>query len=210
MTRARTGRAAGRGGAGSPGAAARPAPGECPAGRRHLKGLRAREEACGGVTGARSELGFESGSDSTGEGAMASSGPLVPPLLLLLVLLAGAARAGLHFRPGRGCYRPLRGDRLTQLGRRSGRLVGGLPISRGCARSAAWGTLPPPWGASNQGALLPLTSAGQGQPLGFGSAFFHLCGVGRDSPVLEAGQTHRPAFGALLARAVLFLHWGWG
>uniref|UniRef100_A0A8B9YNP7 Cathepsin Z n=1 Tax=Bos mutus grunniens TaxID=30521 RepID=A0A8B9YNP7_BOSMU len=50
---------------------------------------------------------------------MASSGPLVPPLLLLLVLLAGAARAGLHFRPGRGCYRPLRGDRLTQLGRRT-------------------------------------------------------------------------------------------
>ena len=55
---------------------------------------------------------------------MASSGPLVPPLLLLLMLLAGAARAGLHFRPGRGCYRPLRGDRLTQLGRRSGRLGG--------------------------------------------------------------------------------------
>lgn len=122
MTRVRTGRAAGRGGAGSPGAAARPAPGECPAGRRHLKGLRAGEEACGGVTGARSELEFKSGSDRTGEGAMASSGPLVPPLLLLLVLLAGAARAGLHFRPGRGCYRPLRGDRLTQLGRRSGRL----------------------------------------------------------------------------------------
>uniref|UniRef100_A0A8C6AS22 Cathepsin Z n=1 Tax=Monodon monoceros TaxID=40151 RepID=A0A8C6AS22_MONMO len=49
---------------------------------------------------------------------MASSGP-AQLVLLLLVLPAGAARAGLHFRPGRGCYRPLRGDQLTQLGRRT-------------------------------------------------------------------------------------------
>ncbi|XP_036681457.1 cathepsin Z [Balaenoptera musculus] len=49
---------------------------------------------------------------------MASSGP-AQLLLLLLVLPASAARAGLHFRPGRGCYRPLRGDQLTQLGRRT-------------------------------------------------------------------------------------------
>uniref|UniRef100_A0A8C3WW42 Cathepsin Z n=1 Tax=Catagonus wagneri TaxID=51154 RepID=A0A8C3WW42_9CETA len=52
---------------------------------------------------------------------MASSGSArQPPLLLLLfVLLAGAARAGLHFRPGRGCYQPLRGDSRTQLGHRT-------------------------------------------------------------------------------------------
>lgn len=48
---------------------------------------------------------------------MASSGPAGP--LLLLVLLAGTARASLHFRPGQGCYRPLRGDQLSNLGRRS-------------------------------------------------------------------------------------------
>lgn len=50
---------------------------------------------------------------------MASSGPAGPLLLLLLVLLAGPARAGLHFRPGQGCYRPLRGDQLSSLGRRT-------------------------------------------------------------------------------------------
>ncbi|XP_054429526.1 cathepsin Z [Pteronotus mesoamericanus] len=54
---------------------------------------------------------------------MASSGPAGPPppllLLVLLALLAGAARAGLHFRPGQSCYRPLRGDQLYNLGRRT-------------------------------------------------------------------------------------------
>lgn len=157
-----------------------------------MPGGAAGAEAGGGATGAGSELGselgFESGSDRTGVGAMASSGP-AQLVLLLLVLPAGAARAGLHFRPGRGCYRPLRGDQLTQLGRRSGRLGGGqgLPISRGFAPSPAWGTLPPPWGARNQDAQPPLTSEGQGQPRCFGGAPFHICGVGQGAPVQEAG-----------------------
>ncbi|XP_039720653.1 cathepsin Z [Pteropus medius] len=49
---------------------------------------------------------------------MASSRPAGPPLLLL-VLLAGAARAALHFRPGPGCYRAPRADRLSSVGRRT-------------------------------------------------------------------------------------------
>lgn len=68
---------------------------------------------------------------------MASSGP-AGPLLLLLVLLAGAARAGLHFRPGQSCYRPLRGDQLSNLGRRSARL-GGWPIPGASRTPASWG-----------------------------------------------------------------------
>lgn len=50
---------------------------------------------------------------------MASSGSVQQPrLVLLMLLLAGAARASLYFRPGQTCYRPLRGDQLAQLGRR--------------------------------------------------------------------------------------------
>lgn len=47
-----------------------------------------------------------------GSGAMA---PSVRPLLVL-VLLAGAARAGAPFQPRRPCYRPLRGDQPAALG----------------------------------------------------------------------------------------------
>lgn len=58
---------------------------------------------------------------------MASSGSVLQlRLVLLMLLLAGAARASLYFRPGQTCYRPLRGDQLAQLGRR---------WARGCA----WG-----------------------------------------------------------------------
>uniref|UniRef100_A0A7P0Z4Q4 Cathepsin Z n=1 Tax=Homo sapiens TaxID=9606 RepID=A0A7P0Z4Q4_HUMAN len=49
---------------------------------------------------------------------MARRGPGWRPLLLL-VLLAGAAQGGLYFRRGQTCYRPLRGDGLAPLGRRS-------------------------------------------------------------------------------------------
>ena len=82
--------------------------------------------------------------------------PLLLLLLLLLVLLAGAARAALHFRPGQSCYRPLRGDQLSNLGRRSVPAWGaglslGLPV-----HPRLLGTLPPPWGA-----LPPLTFEGQ-------------------------------------------------
>lgn len=54
---------------------------------------------------------------------MASSGS-VQRLLLLMLLLAGAAQANLYFRSGQTCYRPLRGFQLAQLGRR---------WARGCA-----------------------------------------------------------------------------
>lgn len=112
----------GRGGARvSGGRSGRPAPGECPGARRHLKRragrgpeLRDWRGAAGGAPSARSGAGFEAG---PGAGAMASSRPAGPPLLLL-VLLAGAARAGLHFRPGPGCYRAPRADRLASMGRR--------------------------------------------------------------------------------------------
>lgn len=119
------------GGAGSPGVAAGPRPGGVSGRpRHHLKGRAGpgperRDRGAGGrAPGAGSGAGFESGPGAgsgaePGAGAMASSGPAGPLLLLLLVLLAGSARAGLHFRPGRGCYRPLRGDRLSSLGRRS-------------------------------------------------------------------------------------------
>ncbi|KAH0511038.1 cathepsin Z [Microtus ochrogaster] len=51
---------------------------------------------------------------------MASSGSVLQlRLVLLMLLLAGAARASLYFRPGQTCYRPLRGDQLAQLGRRT-------------------------------------------------------------------------------------------
>ena len=93
---------------------------------------------------------------------MASSGPA--RLLLLLVLLAGTARASLYFRSGQSCYRPLREDQLFKLGRRSGRLRG-WPISRGLGRTPAfWGLLPPPWGARNQG-LCPPDLGGWDPPL---------------------------------------------
>ena len=121
--RAGRGRVTGGSRAPRPGGVSRPRAATLRAG----PGGAAGAEAGGGATGAGSELGsesgFESGSDRSGAGAMASSGP-AQLLLLLLVLPASAARAGLHFRPGRGCYRPLRGDQLTQLGRRSGRLGG--------------------------------------------------------------------------------------
>lgn len=48
---------------------------------------------------------------------MESSGPM-RPLLLLLLLLAGTARAALYFRPGQTCHRPLQSYQLSQLGRR--------------------------------------------------------------------------------------------
>lgn len=57
---------------------------------------------------------------------MASSGSVLQlRLVLLMLLLAGAARASLYFRPGQTCYRPLRGDQLAQLGRRWARAVPG-------------------------------------------------------------------------------------
>lgn len=108
--------------------------------RRHLKdragrGRSARAGRRGRrATGAGSGAGFESAPLRDGRGAMASSGP-AGPLLLLLVLLLGA-RAGLPFRPGRGCYRAPRGDRLAALGRRS--------AAGGCARSRLLGAPCPP------------------------------------------------------------------
>lgn len=108
--------------------------------RRHLKdragrGRSARAGRRGRrATGAGSGAGFESAPLRDGRGAMASSGP-AGRLLLLLVLLLGA-RAGLPFRPGRGCYRAPRGDRLAALGRRS--------AAGGCARSRLLGAPCPP------------------------------------------------------------------
>lgn len=56
---------------------------------------------------------------------MASSGSVQQlRLVLLLVLLASAARASLYFRSGQNCYRPIRGDQLALMGRR---------WARGCA-----------------------------------------------------------------------------
>lgn len=56
---------------------------------------------------------------------MASSGSVQQlRLVLLMLLLAGAARASLYFRPGQTCYRPLHRDHLALLGRR---------WARGCA-----------------------------------------------------------------------------
>lgn len=117
------------------GRSGRPAPGVCPGiGATTLRAGRGRGQSAR-AGGARAE-GHGPGSpagpaqDSNRDrerhrrGIMASSGPAGP--LLLLVLLAGAARAGLHFRPGQSCYRPLRGDQLSNLGRRSARL-GGWP-----------------------------------------------------------------------------------
>lgn len=91
---------------------------------------------------------------------MASSGPArpLPPLQLVpvLVLLAGAARAALHFRPGQSCYRPLRGDQLANLGRRSAPAWGAGSSPGLRVHPCLLGTLPPPWGA-----LHPLTFGGQ-------------------------------------------------
>lgn len=51
---------------------------------------------------------------------MASSGSVQQlRLVLLMLLLAGAARASLYFRPGQTCYRPLHRDHLALLGRRT-------------------------------------------------------------------------------------------
>jgi cathepsin X len=56
---------------------------------------------------------------------MASSGSVQQlPLVLLMLLLASAARARLYFRSGQTCYHPIRGDQLALLGRR---------WARGCA-----------------------------------------------------------------------------
>lgn len=56
---------------------------------------------------------------------MASSGSVQQlRLMLLMLLLAGAARASLYFRSGQTCYHPLRREQLALLGRR---------WARGCA-----------------------------------------------------------------------------
>uniref|UniRef100_A0A8C6I6A9 Cathepsin Z n=1 Tax=Mus spicilegus TaxID=10103 RepID=A0A8C6I6A9_MUSSI len=51
---------------------------------------------------------------------MASSGSVQQlRLVLLMLLLASAARARLYFRSGQTCYHPIRGDQLALLGRRT-------------------------------------------------------------------------------------------
>lgn len=55
---------------------------------------------------------------------MASSGSVQQlRLVLLMLLLASAARARLYFRSGQTCYHPIRGDQLALLGRRWARGV---------------------------------------------------------------------------------------
>lgn len=112
-------------GRGHGGRSGRPAPGVCPGARAAtLRTGRGRAGARGPGSGAEFE--------SAPRGAMASSGP-AGPLLLLLVLLEGA-RAGLPLRPGRGCYRAPRGDRLAHPARRSAAGASRAPASWGPCR----------------------------------------------------------------------------
>lgn len=87
---------------------------------------------------------------------MASSGSVQQPrLVLLMLVLAGAARASLYFRPGRTCYHPLRGDQIAQLGRRwaRGRVWG----ERGHTSGPGSGPLAPGTLLPSGPPLLPLT-----------------------------------------------------
>lgn len=117
-------------------------------------------------------------------------------------MLLAARRGPAHFRPGRGCYRPLRGT------------INPISGNGGCGAAISGlhrrGTLPPPLGMLNQ--ALPVTlSAGQGQPLGFGgSAFLSLVRSWTGLTCAGSRPDSLTCIWGYKARAVLFLHWGWG